>query len=105
MARIGPTAQKQIDDLVDYYLDHNRPEAVDTLRAAVVIALARVELPATRPRRFPATYRGLGSLGMNWLRDHVYWFGYGKASDGVTTIVNVIHVSANIPARVEPMRP
>jgi plasmid stabilization system protein ParE len=105
MARIGQTAQKQINDLVDYYLDHNRPEAIDNLRAAVVTALARVELPSTRPRRFPATYSGLASLGMLWLREHVYWFGYGKAADGVTTIVNVIHESANIPARVEPLPP
>jgi len=101
MVRVGSTAQRQIDALVEYYLHLERPAAVANLRTAIEQAIERVERGNARSRSFPSVYRELVPLGMSWIKQHVYWFGYGTASDGVTTIANVFHERADIPGRAE----
>ena len=101
---MGRTARRQIRELGLHYLSLSRPEAVNNLHAAVEAALAKIDEPATRPRRFPAAYSGLASLDMLWIKQHSYWFGYVKGPNGVMTIANVVYQSANIPARVEPFQ-
>lgn len=104
MARIGPVARTQIANLAAHYRRLNRPEAVRNLRAAVAEVLRKIDQPNTRARRSPATYSGLAALNMFWIRQHIYWFSYGKASDGVMTIANVIWDRADIPTHAQPFQ-
>lgn len=102
MARIGPTAQRQIDDLATYYWAHDRIEALERFRRAVWEALNQVDDPATCGRSHPANYGRAVSRGVSWLKIHIYWFGYGQAADGAMTISNVIWQGADIPNRIAP---
>jgi plasmid stabilization system protein ParE len=104
MAKIGPVAQQQINNLAAHYRRINRPAAVRNLRAAVATVLRKIDQPDTRSRQFPATYSGLAALNMSWIREHDYWFSYGKASDGTMTIANVIYDRNDIPAHAQPFQ-
>lgn len=101
MARISQTASRQIDDLVDYYLSLDRLEATN-LRNAIATVLAKIDRPRTRFRNFPASYSSLSELNMLWIKQHVYWIGCIRDSNGVMVVANVIYERANIPSRVQP---
>lgn len=39
---------------------------------------------------------------MLWIKQHVYWIGCIRDSNGVMVVANVIYERANIPSRVQP---
>lgn len=102
MARVARTARRHIEQLIDHFLKHDRAEAAQRLRSAVDEALRRADGGQTPARFYPANYSELSVLGMQWLKVHIYWFGYGTASDGQRAIANVLWEGADIPSRVEP---
>lgn len=90
-------AARHVDDLIAYYLDHERPEAARNLLDALTDASNRIEgapdsgLPAPRP------YPQLMRPNLLWLKEQRYWVGYRRTPSIV--IVAVFYEAADIPRR------
>ncbi len=99
MIPLSPEAESQLDELLVYYEQRERPEAVHNLIAAVEQAGAHIEqapdsgLPAPRP------YPALAALGLRWIKQGAYWFAYADPPSG-PIIAGVFYVSADIPNRL-----
>lgn len=99
MIRLTVTANRQIDELIDYFVAKQRDEAIQNLNAAARTAYAEIERAPLAGRPFPAPYPDLKRIGFRWLKVHRYWFGY-SLTKGYPVITNVFYESADIPARI-----
>lgn len=98
MIRLSSGAARDVDALLAYYEERERPEATAGLLAALERAAARIErtpeigLPAPRP------YPILARTGRLWVKEGAYWIAYAITAPE-TVIVGVFHERADIPGR------
>ena len=99
MIPLSPEAEAQLDALLDYYEQRDRPEATRNLISALEQAADQIErapeagLPAPRP------YPSIASLGLHWIKMGAYWFAYAVAGS-TPVIAGVFYESADIPNRL-----
>lgn len=98
MIRLSSGAARDLDALLAYYEERERPEATAGLLAAIERAATRIErapeagLPAPRP------YPSLARAGRFWVKEGAYWIVYAITASE-TVIIGVFHERANIPGR------
>ncbi len=95
------SASRQLEALLDHFIEKERLDAADKLERAVATATAHIEadpqsgLPAPRP------YPALARLGFHWIKVHRYWFGW-SITKGYPVLTNVHFDTASIEGRVAP---
>ena len=99
MVRLTLIAGRQFDDLLNHYIQLDRPEAVDGLVASLRNALARIEAEPTAGEPYPANYRDAARWGYRWIKVHRYWFGYSDHR-GHPVLTNILFETSNIPGRI-----
>jgi plasmid stabilization system protein ParE len=102
MIGITRAAQRQIDDLIRFYLfEKDRPEAAERLLDDLERAKRLILGPHTRSAGFPGPYADLEMLGFRWIRVRAYWIGFVPVA-GHPVVTNVFHVTADIERRAVP---
>ncbi len=99
MVRLTLTAGWQFDELLDHYIQLDRPEAVDRLVAALADALALIEANPGSGRPCPLHYRAAARWGYRWIKVHRYWFAYSDHR-GHPVLTNVLFETSDIPGRI-----
>lgn len=97
MIPIAPRAKRDVAGLQRHYLQKNRPEAVDSLLAAVREAAARIERDPDAGIDAPRPYPHLRRQGWAWVKARRYWIGYHRHPR--LLIAAVFYDAANIPGR------
>jgi plasmid stabilization system protein ParE len=98
LTEFSAKAARQVDELLAYYEDKDRPEAARNLLSALLYAAQRIDqapragLPAPRP------YPGVATPGRYWIKQGAYWIQYLAADNPVITAV--YYQAANIPGRL-----
>ena len=99
MIRFSWEARQHVADLTSHFERRERLEAARNLRAAIDVAIRRIEtrrgpfFPAPRP------YPDLLFDGWMWLKEGRYWVAF--IEPGPDAIIQaVFHESADIPGRV-----
>jgi len=93
-----PRARRQFSDLLRYYEDLGRPEAMLNLEAARLQASAAIESGIAAGLPSPRPYPTLARPGRTWLKAGRYWFAYRTSPQ--PAIVAVFYETANIPQRL-----
>ncbi len=102
MIRITRAAQRQIDDLIWFYLEEKqRPEAARRLRNDLRTARHLIIAEPNKGLPYPRPYPALQWLEFRWLLVRAYWISWGMR-DGGPVVTNVFHASADIKGRASP---
>lgn len=97
---IGFTARaaRQFRALRQHYENHERPEAVRRLIAALQEAERKIESNPTAGLAAPRPYPHLARPGTAWVQAGRYWVSYSTTQP--PRIVAVFYDTANIPGRM-----
>jgi len=96
---VSPQAERQIEDLRQYFRDHQRPEAIRGLAAALIEADRKIQrnpsagLAASRP------YPSVARPGRAWIKAGRYWIAYRTTPP--LAIVAVFFETADITGRFD----
>ena len=99
MISLSPEAETQLNGLLAFYEERQRPQATRNLITAVQEAAGRIERTPEDGEPAPRPYPTLASLGFLWIKVRIYWFAYSAAKTGFV-IGGIFHESADIPNRI-----
>jgi plasmid stabilization system protein ParE len=95
---LSAEAEAQLDGLLRHYERLGRPEAARNLLASLEMASTRIEWAAADGFPAPRPYPSLSKLGLQWIKEGVYWIAYSKTKPVV--IAGVFYETADIPNRI-----
>jgi plasmid stabilization system protein ParE len=91
-------ARRQVQALIAYYEERDRPEAVTGLTTALAAAWERIALRPAMGLAAPRPYPQLAMPGRFWIKSGRYWVGYRREPSLI--VVAVFYETANIPGRL-----
>jgi plasmid stabilization system protein ParE len=97
---IGLTAQQQVWELIEHYVEHEQRLAVQYLLQAVDEAKHRIAENPGIGAAFPKPYPTVAASGHRWFKVHRYWFAF-RTAGSKATITNVFFDTADIVRRVD----
>lgn len=100
MVGITEQAQAQYQQLVQWHLGKDRPQAARNLEAAYDAAVERIESSPAVFLAFPRPYPSLARYNFRWIKEHRYWFAFVDHEEHGLVITNVFDETADMPGRI-----
>ena len=98
MIALSPEAERQVDDLIEYYEAKGRLGAAIKLLSALEKAHERIAQAPEAGISAPRPYPSLKRYGRRWIVEGRYWIAYSLTTPPV--ISGVFYVTADIPNRI-----
>lgn len=99
MIRLSPEAERQLDELAEYYAKRGRDQAIDNLVDAVERASNRCIAGRGSFYDVPRPYPAVRRPGWRWTKEGRYWLAFTTDADG-PIIAAIVFESADLPRRV-----
>ena len=98
MIALSRRAERDLDGLIRHFESLGRPEAQQSLLAAIDDALSRIEADAPAGLPAPRPYPEVAQPGRAWMKSGRCWVAYSLTDP--PEVIAVFHDTADIPARL-----